>query len=146
MCNFSGTRFPCGCITFKGSEYKYCAKRGKGCSVKIFREYEWQTFCPESRRALKGKNYDGSVILPKCCSRVDRSKLEALCIKCNSIPDRDIEHRCWCSQHLVCLSVRVEANAEKEFEKFVLLWPSNLRTRYFRRKKDRAARDCGWSL
>ncbi|KAI2464260.1 hypothetical protein F4781DRAFT_413531 [Annulohypoxylon bovei var. microspora] len=147
MCEFSGTTFPCGCITWKGSEYKYCPKRGKGCKTKIFRRFEWQTFCPSSRKFLRGKSkYDDGVVLPKCCAQLEQSKLETLCLKCNSTPDMENELHCYCPEHMICVSVRVDENAEKEFEKFVQLWPSNLRARYLRRSQDPKARDCGWSL
>ncbi|KAI1098060.1 hypothetical protein F4804DRAFT_350824 [Jackrogersella minutella] len=147
MCEFSGTKFPCGCITWKGSEYKYCAERGRGCKSTMFKLFEWQTFCPKSRKFLKGRRkYDDNVVLPKCCAQLEKSKLEALCLKCNPTPDMDNELHCYCTQHMVCVSVCTDANVEKEFEKFVQLWPSSLRTRYLRRKQDLTARACGWSL
>ncbi|KAI0880519.1 uncharacterized protein GGS22DRAFT_174596 [Annulohypoxylon maeteangense] len=147
MCEFSGTRFSCGCLTWKGNEYKYCYRRGKGCKTKTFRLFEWQTFCPGSRKFLKEKTkYDEGVVLPRCCSQLEKSKLESLCLKCNSIPDKENELHRYCAQHMVCVSEIVDPNAEKEFEKFAQLWPGNLRARYLRRKQDLRVRDVGWSL
>ncbi|KAI1206101.1 uncharacterized protein F4807DRAFT_245576 [Annulohypoxylon truncatum] len=147
MCEFRGMTFPCGCVTWKGSEYKYCSKRGKGCKTKIFRHFEWQTFCPGSRKCLKGKTkYEEGAVLPKCCAHLEKSTLGSLCLKCNSIPNKDNEFDRPCAWHVKCVSVMVDADAENEFERFVRLWPVNLRTRYLRRKLDLRVRDVGWSL
>lgn len=155
MCEFYGTWFPCGCATWKGSEYKYCRDRGKGCQAKEFRQFEWQTFCPQSRMAMKGKSrYDDSIVLPKCCSHLEKEKLEALCLKCNSLKENTELLHCYCPEHMVCVSSsssptsssHTKGDVENEFEKVVQLWPSNLKTRYYRRKQDKTARDCGWSL
>ncbi|KAI1451770.1 hypothetical protein F4805DRAFT_471394 [Annulohypoxylon moriforme] len=147
MCHFIGTRFPCGCLTSKGNEYKYCSKRGKGCQTKTFRLFEWQTFCPSSRKFLRDKvKYNENVVLPKCCAQLEKSKLESLCLKCNCIPSKEHEFDRYCAQHMVCISVIVDGDAEKEFEKFMHLWPSDFRARYLRRKQDLKKGDAGWSL
>ncbi|KAI1463845.1 uncharacterized protein F4812DRAFT_445675 [Daldinia caldariorum] len=148
MCYFAITRFPCGCLTWKGSEYKYCAERGKGCKTDVLEQYEWQTFCPEARKVVNRKPHARPVSFPKCCDGLDRQQLENLCKKCNSIVDNSNQglHPCCSAAHRVCVSTGPDENAEREFEDAVKLWPSNLRLRYMRRKEDKNARDCGWSL
>lgn len=150
MCYFSGTTFPCGCLTMKGSEYNFCPKRGKGCKTVVFKHFEWQTFCPASRKCLKNrKKYEEGMILPKCCSRLEKSKLESLCIKCNSTPNDNHEfQRPCCADHMACVSVITgsEADVVKEFEKYLQLWPATFKTRYFRKKKDKAYNKGGHSF
>ncbi|KAI2617511.1 hypothetical protein GGS26DRAFT_576408 [Hypomontagnella submonticulosa] len=145
MCRFVSVKFVCGCVSEKGSEYSYCRRRGKGCKLNILTQFEWQTFCPNARKALKGKKkYDDTVILPRCCSGLDKARLESLCLKCNPLDYSDY-HR-FCPGHLVNLSTQPDTRAEEEFEKAVKLWPSSPRCRYFRRKSDPTARDVGWSM
>ncbi|KAK6953807.1 hypothetical protein Daesc_003769 [Daldinia eschscholtzii] len=148
MCYFAITRFPCGCLTWKGSEYKFCAERGKGCKTKVLEQYEWQTLCPEARKAVNGKLHARRATFPKCCDNLQQQQLEGLCKDCNSIVDDNNQglHPFCSAAHRVCVSTGADVNAEREFEKVVQSWPSNLRSRYMRRKQDQNARDCGWSL
>ncbi|KAG4217066.1 hypothetical protein PC116_g34453, partial [Phytophthora cactorum] len=140
--------FPCGCLTWKGSEYKFCAERGKGCKTKVLEQYEWQTLCPEARKAVNGKLHARRATFPKCCDNLQQQQLEGLCKDCNSIVDDNNQglHPFCSAAHRVCVSTGADVNAEREFEKVVQSWPSNLRSRYMRRKQDQNARDCGWSL
>ncbi|KAI1073688.1 hypothetical protein F5B20DRAFT_566243 [Whalleya microplaca] len=138
MCRFWAMKFlACECPTHRSSGYEYCPRRGK-CTV-VFKQFEWLTFCPASRKALKGGKYDDNVPLPKCCADAEMSQLESLCLKCNSTPSKDTEHRSYCSEHIVLKSVSTDIDAEAEFEKAVALWPVDMRARYFRRKKDKKA-------
>ncbi|KAI8957180.1 hypothetical protein F5Y11DRAFT_340592 [Daldinia sp. FL1419] len=148
MCYFAVTRFPCGCLSSSGSEYKYCSERGGSCKTKTLGRYEWLTFCPEARKAMDAKIYSHRVTYPKCCENMQEEQLNSLCRKCNSIVDNNSEniHPCCSGEHRVLLSTGTGADVEKEFEKAAELWPSNFRSRYLRRKKDKNARNCGWSL
>ncbi|KAI0134886.1 hypothetical protein F4814DRAFT_443708 [Daldinia grandis] len=147
MCYFAVTKFSCGCLTWRGSEYKYCAKRGRGCKEKRLEKYEWLTYCPDARKALDSKKCKNRVVLPKCCEKLCEEQRNALCMECNStINHEKLGLFPYCAEHRVCVSAGIEANPEKEFEKVVQLWPSHLRSRYLRRKQDKTARDCGWSL
>ncbi|KAI1646633.1 hypothetical protein F4815DRAFT_361741 [Daldinia loculata] len=147
MCYFAVTTFSCGCLAWRGSEYRYCAERGRSCRGKQLEKYEWLTYCPDARKALDNRKCKNRVVLPKCCERLSQEQRDALCTECNSILENGkLDLFPYCAEHRVRVSAGIEADAEKEFEKVVALWPSHLRSRYLRRKQDKTARDCGWSL
>ncbi|KAI0551202.1 hypothetical protein F4679DRAFT_144754 [Xylaria curta] len=149
MCNFWATSFPCGCPSWRNSGYSYCADRGipGSCTVTL-KKYEWKTFCPRARKALKGKKYKPGTRLPSCCSK---SNPGSLCCKCDSSHTEASQGptlwNCY-GRHLELLSEEVVdvKTAEAFFENAVKLWPSGHQGRFYRRKKDKRATGVWWSL
>ncbi|OTB03814.1 hypothetical protein M426DRAFT_12109 [Hypoxylon sp. CI-4A] len=142
MCQFYGTYYPCGCASAKG-EYRYCEKRGEGCEAK-FANMMWTTFCPEARKALRGRKYNPKIILPKCCKDLCESECRKLCLKCDSTRIFDLDHRP-CGGHIVHVPSDNVTHPEKQFEKHVRFWPTDIRGRFTRRQSDPKAKG-GWSV
>ncbi|KAI5917590.1 hypothetical protein F4810DRAFT_37691 [Camillea tinctor] len=168
MCRFWATKFDCGCFTWRKSGYEFCEKRsgngngkgkreGKGC-VHVLEEHLWHTFCPNSRKAaVRMCSNNGGKLkcndktrLPRCSSGLDDDQLGRLCAKCNSEAAGDDAQSWsgWCPGHQPerLTSIGVDLDPQAEFEKAVEFWPIDLKQRYFRRKKDKTAKGCGWSL
>ncbi|GAP90378.1 hypothetical protein SAMD00023353_4900540 [Rosellinia necatrix] len=183
MCQYWATTFPCGCFTWRSSGYYFCEKRGKtttaeggreggggggggegiGCGSVTLRRYTWKTFCPASRKALRGRRWTPGARLATCCGCLGETERAALCHRCDSTPtDASAGPTLWhCSGHLVQDGPEVVidsdngdcdggttvslADAEVFFERAIKLWPIDHQKRYFRRKGDKACRDAGWS-
>ncbi|KAI1125503.1 hypothetical protein F5Y10DRAFT_284180 [Nemania abortiva] len=151
MCEFWFTTFPCGCFTWRSSGYRYCRDRASGCQIQL-RQFMWKTFCPRSRKALKGRKCNSS-ILPKCTKRLGDEICEKLCRKCNSVPKDPSEGptRWHCNGHLELVFEDSDADladAEALFGEAVALWPASAgghRSRYLRRKADKRVSG-DWSL
>ncbi|KAI8623428.1 hypothetical protein F5Y19DRAFT_492620 [Xylariaceae sp. FL1651] len=147
MCRYWATTFPCGCFTWRSSGYEFCANRGNANCRIILERFVWKTFCPTSRKALKGKKYSSDTRLPACCKPLSSKQVEELCHKCNSLPndspDRPI---LWhCPNHLEQISKTIDVNAPAVFESAVQLWPIDKQKRYHRRKQDPTCKNCWWS-
>ncbi len=150
MCSYWATTFPCGCFTFRASGYEFCEQRGsKECKVTL-RRYRWRTFCPSSRRALRGRKYTPGIRLPACCGKIGAHGRARLCCKCDSSPTDPSEGpTLWhCPAHLQLVSEDKDVSVEEAqafFGKAVVLWPVDHQKRYLRRKNDSAAKGVWWS-
>ncbi|KAI1420193.1 hypothetical protein F5Y12DRAFT_141114 [Xylaria sp. FL1777] len=150
MCSYWASTFSCGCFTFRSSGYEFCEQRGsKQCKVSL-RRYTWRTFCPSSRKALRGRRYTPDICLPACCDKLDIDERRKLCRKCDSSPtDPSKGPTLWhCPAHLQLASTEEDvgvAKAQEFFEKAVALWPVDHQRRYLRRKGDMNAKGVWWS-
>ncbi|KAI3319560.1 hypothetical protein HD806DRAFT_539253 [Xylariaceae sp. AK1471] len=149
MCHYWATTFPCGCFTYRSSGYDFCPKRGtKDCQYTLTR-FVWKTFCPASRKALKGKKkYTTDIRLPACCDSLSFEDCETLCLKnCDSLRQPGNGPVKWaCPTHLEQVSKGVDADAATVFEQAVELWPDDHRRRYLRRKADKSCKSGWWSV
>ncbi|KAI2641332.1 hypothetical protein GGS21DRAFT_369325 [Xylaria nigripes] len=150
MCRYWATTFPCGCVTWRSSGYSFCNARGtKRCTVTL-EHHRWETFCPASRRSLRGKRYTAEKRLPPCCDGLDPDAREELCSTCDSLPtDPSGVPGLWhCPGHVEVLEKRFTDLHEAEvfFEKALKYWPADHRARYLRRKSDKNCRGVWWSL
>ncbi|KAI0114316.1 hypothetical protein GGR51DRAFT_556172 [Nemania sp. FL0031] len=112
--------------------------------------YKWKTFCPRSRKALRGRKYNSNIRLPTCTEGLGTNHCKTLCRKCDSIPtDPSKGPTLWhCPDHLELVSEESDASlaeAEAFFGKAVALWPADTRARYLRRKADKTFKDVWWS-
>ncbi|KAI1326216.1 hypothetical protein F5Y16DRAFT_375595 [Xylariaceae sp. FL0255] len=148
MCRFWITRFPCGCVTSRNSGYEFCSDRNKASCKLLLITFVWTTFCPKSRKALKGKTYNADVRLPPCCDKLDEEVIEKLCLKCDSAKSAggDGPIRWSCAGCVVETAKEVSPQAPEVFETAVSLWPPDFKGRYYRRKGDDKVKDCGWSV
>ncbi|CAJ2512472.1 Uu.00g054870.m01.CDS01 [Anthostomella pinea] len=123
------------------SGYDFCAKRGSKLCFPRLERHLWTTFCPDSRKGLRGRQYSSGMRgLPRCCNHLDSTALSLLCLKCNSDPaDGRARSRWWCADHHQRLPADVDLDPQAEFDKCVNLWPADMQRRYFRRRDDRSA-------
>ncbi len=89
--------------------------------------------------------------LPRCCEDLSEDKLAKLCLKCK--PDGtdmedSVRRACAeCTEKLPDDDKGVtHLDPVDEFERHVQLWPPDKKARYFRRKSDTTAKNCGWSM
>jgi hypothetical protein len=149
MCHYWAMTFPCGHFTYRSSGYEFCSKRGtKDCEHTLTR-FVWKTFCPASRKALRGKKkYTADIRLPVCFDSLGFDECEELCLKCDSLrTDQSDGPVKWaCPTHLELVSKGVNADAVTVFEHAVSLWPDDHKRRYFRRKVDKTCKSGWWSV